>query len=71
MYFLISRHATILSKGNKVDPLPTLCAMLFWPNSSHVHSCVTANSIAIGEGGGGNGLLICDGKHFCQDEGKK
>ena len=27
-------------------------------------SCVTANNIAIGEGG--NGLLICDGKHFCQ-----
>ena len=32
-------------------------------------SCVTANNIAIGEGG--NSLLICDSKHFCQGECKK
>ena len=53
MYFSISRHATILSKLNKVAPLPTSCAMLFWPYSSRVHSCVTVNSIAIAEGGNG------------------
>ena len=32
-------------------------------------SCVTANNIAIGEGG--ESLLICDSKHFCQGECKK
>ena len=53
MYFSISRHATILSKLNKVAPLPTSCAMSFWPYSSRVHSCVTVNSIAIAEGGNG------------------
>ena len=31
-------------------------------------SCVTANNTAIGEGG--NDLLICNGKHFCQDDAK-
>ena len=31
-------------------------------------SCVTANNIAIGEGG--NGLLICGGKPFCQTSAK-
>ena len=31
-------------------------------------SCVAANNIAIGEGG--NSLLICDSKHFCQGECK-
>ena len=32
-------------------------------------SCVTANNIAIGEGG--NNLLDCDSKHFCQGECQK
>ena len=32
-------------------------------------SCVTANNIAIGEGG--NSLLICDSNHFCQGECQK
>ena len=31
-------------------------------------SCVTANNIAIGEGG--NSLLICDSKHFRQESAK-
>ena len=42
--------------------------MFFWPSYSRVISCVTANNIAIGEGG--NGLLICGGKPFCQTSAK-
>ena len=58
MYLSILCHATISSKRNKVTPPHPMCI-----------SFVTANNIAIGEGG--NGLLICDGKYFCQDECKK
>ena len=62
--FQFPAHTTIMSKRDEVTPLLTPCAMLFWPNSS----CVTTNNIAIGEGG--NGLLICGGKPFCQTSAK-
>ena len=38
MCFVISRHTTIISNGNKVPPTPSnLCSKLFWSKSSRVH----------------------------------
>ena len=47
-------------------PFPPLVKCCFGLIAQVCNSCVTANNIAIGEGW--NGLLIFDGKHFCQGE---
>ena len=64
VYISVSRHATILSEQNKVAPLPTPCAMLFWPSSSRVISCVTANNFAIE-------CFHSRGQHLCKFIGTK
>ena len=55
-----------MSKRNKFAPLPTSGAMLFWLHSSSVHFLCYRKQHC--NWGGGNGLLICDSKHFCQGE---
>ena len=56
-------------KKNKFAPSPPLVQCCFGLAAQACISCVTANNIAIGEGG--NSLLSCDSKHFCQGECKK
>ena len=56
-------------KGTNSSPSPPLVQCCFGSAVQACISCVTANNIAIGEGG--NSLLICDSKHFCQGECKK
>ena len=71
MQFPVSRHAKSCPKGtiSPPPPLPTPGAMLFWPNSSSVHFLCYHKQYC--KRGGGNSLLICGGKHFCQGEWKK
>ena len=69
MQFSISHHAIFVSKRNKFAPLSLLVQCCFGLTAQVCISCVIVNNIAKGEGG--NGLLICDGKHFCQGEWKK
>ena len=56
-------------KGTNTSPSPPLVQCCFGSAAQVCISCVTANNIAIGEGG--NRLLICDSKHFCQGKCKK
>ena len=56
-------------KGTNSSPSPPLVQCCFGSAVQACISCVTANNTAIGEGG--NSLLICDSKHFCQGECKK
>ena len=65
MQFSISRHATIVSKRNKFALLSTPGAMLFNSPSVHFFSYRKQHC-----NGGGNCLLICDCKHFCQGKCK-
>ena len=51
-----------LVERNKVTPLSTPCAMLFWPNSSRVHFMCYRKQHC--NRGGENSLLICDGNNF-------
>ena len=53
-------------KGTNLPPSPPLVQCCFGLTAQVCISFVIANNIAKGEGG--NGLLICDGKHFCQVE---
>ena len=62
MQLSISPHATISLKLNEVAPLHTPCAMLFWPNSSHVLFLCYPKQYY--NRGGENSLLICDGNNF-------
>ena len=59
----------LCSKETNSPPSPPLVQCCFGLAAQAYISCVTANNIAIGEGG--NSLLICDSKHFCQGECKK
>ena len=74
MQFSISRHATIVSKRNKLPPPPPplstvpLVQCCFDLTAQVSISSVAVNNIVIGEGG--KGLLICDCKHFCQGKCK-
>ena len=56
----ISCHGTIVSKRNKVAPSPPLVQCCFGLAAQACISCVTANNIAIGEGGNRN---ICQGEY--------
>ena len=56
-------------KGTNSPPSPPLVQCRFGLTAQVCISCVIINNIAKVEGG--NGLLICDGKHFCQGEWKK
>ena len=56
-------------KETNSPPSPPLVQSCFGLAAQACISCVAANNIAIGEGG--NNLLICDSKHFCQGECKK
>ena len=56
-------------KETNSPPSPPLMQCCFGLAAQACISCVTANNIAIGEGG--ESLLICDSKHFCQGECKK
>ena len=56
-------------KETNSPPSPPLMQCCFGLAAQACISCVTANNIAIGEGG--ESLLICDSKHFCQVECKK
>ena len=56
-------------EGTNSSPSPPLVQCCFGSAVQACISSVTANNIAIGEGG--NSLLICDSKHFCQGECKK
>ena len=56
-------------KETNSTPSPSLVQCCFGIAAQSCISCVAANNIAIGEGG--NNLLICDSKHFCQAECKK
>ena len=56
-------------KGTNSPSSPPLVQCCFGSAAQACISCVTANNIAIGEGG--NSLLICGSKHFCQSECKK
>ena len=53
-------------KGTNSPPSPPLLQCCFGLTAQVCISFVITNNIAKGEGG--NGLLICDGKHFCQGE---
>ena len=53
-------------KETNSPPSPPLLQSCFGLTAQVCISFVIANNIAKGEGG--NGLLICDGKHFCQGE---
>ena len=68
MQFSISRYAAIVSKRNKFAPSPSLVQCCFGLTAQVCISTVTVCNFAIRGGGGGlgNGLLICDCKHFCQ-----
>ena len=69
MYFVISRHTTIISNGNKVALSPPPVQSWFGLKAHVCNSGVTTNKIGIGEEG--NGFSFCDGKLFGQDECKK
>ena len=56
-------------KETNSPPSPPLMQCCFGLAAQACISCVTANNIAIGEGG--ESLLICDSKHLCQGECKK
>ena len=56
-------------KGTNSPPSPPLVQCCFGLTAQECISCVIVNNITKGEGG--NGLLIFDGKHFCQGEWKK
>ena len=56
-------------KETNSPPSPPLVQCCFGLAAQACISCVTANNIAIWEGG--NSLLICNSKHFCQGECKK
>ena len=56
-------------KETNSPPSPPLMQCCFGLAAQACISCVTANNIARGEGG--ESLLICDSKHFCQGECKK
>ena len=56
-------------KETNSPPSPPLMQCCFGLAAQACISCVTANNIAKGEGG--ESLLICDSKHFCQGECKK
>ena len=56
-------------KETNLPPSPPLVQCCFGLAAQACISCVTANNIAIGEGG--NSLFSCDSKHFCQGECKK
>ena len=53
-------------KETNSPPSPPLLQCCFGLTAQVCISFVIANNIAKGEGG--NGLLICDGEHFCQGE---
>ena len=53
-------------KGTNSPPSPPLLQCCFGLTAQLCISFVIANNIAKGEGG--NGLIICDSKHFCQGE---
>ena len=53
--------------GTKSPPSPPLVQCCFGLTVHMCISCVTANNIAVGER---EMVLICDGKHSCQDECK-
>ena len=52
MCFVISRHTTIISNGNKVAPPNNPCSKLFGLKAHVCISGVTTNKIGTGEGGG-------------------
>ena len=56
-------------KETNSPPSPPLVQCCLGLAAQACISCVAANNIEIDEGG--NGLLICDSKHFCQGECKK
>ena len=56
-------------KGTNSPPSLPLVQCCFGLTAHVCISCVTVNNIAKGEGG--NGLWICEGKHFCQGEWKE
>ena len=71
-YLSISCYETIPSKRNKVAPSPPSVQSCFGLTAHAYISgvrLVTVNNVKIGEGE--NGLSICYGKHFCQDQCKK
>ena len=73
MYLSISCYETIPSKRNKVAPSPLSVQRSCFGLTAHAYisgvRLVTVNNVGIGEGE--NGLSICYGKHFCQDQCKK
>ena len=67
--FQFRARVPLCPKETNSPPSPPLMQCCFGLAAQACISCVTANNIAIGEGG--NSLLICDSKHFCQGDCKK
>ena len=67
--FQVRAMLPLCPKATNSPPSPPMVQCCFGTAAQACISCITANNIAIGEGG--NSLLFCDSKHFCQGECKK